>query len=57
MTLESKGHDDGDYKNAADVLSAITGRPREEFDASGYEIPNFEEQELEIKDEEPDSSR
>ncbi|WP_191907469.1 hypothetical protein [Haloarcula sp. CBA1131] len=53
MTLESKERADSDCDNAADALSKITGKPREEFDASDYEIPNFDEQNIVVKEEEP----
>ncbi|WP_155119941.1 hypothetical protein [Haloarcula rubripromontorii] len=57
MTLESKERGNGDCDNAADALSKMTGKPREEFDASDYEIPDFDEQEIVVKEEEPESSR
>ena len=52
MTLESQNCD----QEAADVLQKITGRPREEFDASEYEIPRFADQEIIVPDEDDESS-
>lgn len=45
MALEEK-LPDGRPENAAERLADLTGRDRDEFDASDYEIPDFENQEL-----------
>jgi hypothetical protein len=39
------------YDSAAEVLADLTGRPSEDFDASGYDIPDFKDQDLEVPDE------
>lgn len=56
MTLESQNRDQESVKEAADVLQEITGRPREEFDASEYEIPEFADQEIIVEEDDAESS-
>lgn len=51
MSLESKNRDDGARENAAEVLHEMTGRSKDEFDASKYEIPDVEDQEMNVKEE------
>ena len=46
MTLEPKKREIKDEKTAKEILADRTGRPESEFDASEYEIPDFEEQEI-----------
>jgi hypothetical protein len=54
MTLERKGRNDESSKNAADELAKLTGKQREDFAADDYEIPDFENQELMIKEKSED---
>lgn len=51
MSLEPKNRDDGADKNAAKVLHRLTGRAISEFDASDYEIPDIQDQEMQVKEE------
>jgi hypothetical protein len=37
---------DSDTTNTAKKLAEITGRPKSYFDASEYEIPDFDDQEI-----------
>lgn len=40
-----------DYDGAAEALADLTDRPRDDFDATDYDIPDFEDQEMEVPDE------
>jgi hypothetical protein len=46
MPLESKRRSDRADKTAKEELSKMTGRPESDFDASEYDIPDFEDQEV-----------
>ena len=48
MSLSSEKRED-DEIDIAGELAAMTGRPRDAFEADEYEIPDFTEQELKTK--------
>jgi len=54
MVLESKNRVGDCAKDAAKELARLTGRSKEEFEASNYEIPDFKNQELVVKEETED---
>jgi len=52
MTLNHKKPSDREETEAARELAKLTSRSEKEFNAEDYEIPEFEEQEVLIKEDE-----
>jgi hypothetical protein len=46
MTLEYEESEDGEPSSTAELLSEMTGRPKEDFEADGYEHPSLDDLEL-----------
>lgn len=51
MTMKQNEESAKRSPRAAERLAELTGRPVEDFDASDYPIPDFEDQELIVDDE------
>jgi len=52
MSLEYEEHEGDEPSNAPELLSELTGCPKDDFEADGYEHPSLEELELVSSEEE-----
>lgn len=46
MSLEYEGSERSGPSSTAELLSEMTGRPEDEFEADGYEYPSLDDLEL-----------